>query len=102
RVSKYYVVIKNNHYIFVDACLFLLHHAAVSLIGSAGKDVLNRLGKPSRCSPDTGCPQGRLMKLTRHDPSDRASSWRNVLMILVADLVTVASQIFGFRYALLS
>lgn len=41
---------KNNHYIIVDVPIFLLHYAAVSPIGSAAKGVMNRLGKPSRCS----------------------------------------------------
>ncbi|CZT29380.1 putative membrane protein [Pseudomonas cerasi] len=50
RPSYDYVVIKNNHYIIVDVPVFLLHYAAVSPIGSAAKGVMNRLGKPSRCS----------------------------------------------------
>jgi len=50
RPAYDYVVTKNNHYIIVDALHLPLHYAAVSLIGSAAKGVMNRLGKPSRCS----------------------------------------------------
>jgi hypothetical protein len=60
--------------------------------------LLNTLDRPPSCSPDVYCPQGRLMKrpgwIVRYKGEKR---WRNVLMMLVADLfiVSMGIQVFA-------